>query len=258
MSYDFIRYEKADRVALITINRPAVRNALHPPANRELSDAFDDFDADPDAWVAIVTGAGEQAFSAGNDLKHSAEHGFREPVAKGGFGGLTARFELFKPVIAAVNGAALGGGFELALACDIIVAAASARFGLPEPRVGLAALAGGIQRLPAAIPPKVAMGMLLTGRSIDAAEAQRLGLVNEVVPPADLLPAARRWANEILACSPMSIRATKQAALQSHGVPLETALRQRHPLVSAMLKSEDLMEGVRAFAQKRPPQWKGR
>jgi crotonobetainyl-CoA hydratase len=258
MSYQFITYEKADRIALITINRPAVRNALHPPANRELSAAFDDFGADPDAWVAIITGAGERAFSAGNDLKYSAEHGFREPLAKGGFGGLTSRWDLFKPVIAAVNGAALGGGFELALACDIIVASSSARFGLPEPRVGLAALAGGIQRLPAAIPTKVAMGMLLTGRSIDAAEAHRLGLLNEVVPVVDLLPAARRWANEILACSPMSIRATKQAALQSYAVPLKTALTQRHPLVGAMLKSEDLMEGVRAFAQKRAPQWKGR
>ena len=150
MAYEFITYEKNGRVATITINRPEVRNALHPPANRELSAAFDEFAADADAWVAIITGAGDKAFSAGNDLKYSAQHGMGDmQMGNGGFGGITARFDLFKPVIAAVNGLALGGGFEIALACDIIVAAEHATFGLPEPRVGLAALAGGMQRLPA-------------------------------------------------------------------------------------------------------------
>jgi len=259
MGYQSIVYEKKGRVAYLRMNRPEVRNALHPPAHQEMGAALDDFAADPDCWVAILTGEGDKAFSAGNDLKWAAQHpGENQPMPASGFGGITSRHDLFKPLIAAVNGLALGGGFEIAQSCDIIVAAEHATFGLPEPRVGLAALASGMQRLPRLIPRKVAMGVMLTGKPISAQRAYELGLVNEVVPAADLMATAERWAAEICECSPCSVRATKQVVLQSDGMPLEEAMRKKYPLVSELIRSEDMREGITAFAEKRKPQWKGR
>jgi enoyl-CoA hydratase/carnithine racemase len=255
---EFCRVERDGRVLYVTMDRPEVMNALHPPANRELAEVFDDFCADSGLWVAIITGAGDRAFSAGNDLKYQAEVGARLEVPEKGFAGLTARFDNPKPVIAAVNGVALGGGFEIALACDLIVASETASFALPEPRVGLAALAGGIHRLPRQIGLKAAMGMLLTGRRVGAAEGRALGFVNEVVPPAELAAAARRWADAILECAPLSVRASKQAALAGLGRPLEEAMSGSYELLRDMVKSEDFVEGPRAFAAKRRPQWKGR
>ncbi len=255
---EFCRVERDGRVLCVTIERPQVMNALHPPANRELTKVFDDFCADPDLWVAIITGAGDRAFSAGNDLKYQAEVGARLEIPEKGFAGLTSRFDNPKPLIAAVNGVAMGGGFEIALACDLIVAAESASFALPEPRVGLAALAGGIHRLPRQIGLKHAMGMLLTGRRVGAAEGQALGFVNEVVPLPELPAAARRWADRILECAPLSVRASKQAALGGLDRPLEEAMRGHYDLLREMVKSEDFVEGPRAFAEKRRPQWKGR
>jgi enoyl-CoA hydratase/carnithine racemase len=260
MAYEFIKVDREGPVTIFTLNRPDVMNALHSPAHFELHEAFDAFAADPEQWVGIVTGAGERAFSAGNDLKHQAGGG-KMGSPPSGFAGLTSRFDLAKPLIAAVNGVAMGGGFEIALACDIILAADTAVFALPEPRVGLAALAGGLHRLPRQIGLKRAMGMILTARRVPAAEGQALGFVNAVVPAAELMDEARKWAKMICECSPMSIRASKQAVMMGLDEPtLAEAItgQGKYPAVAALFRSEDLIEGPRAFAEKRAPQWKGR
>ena len=256
--YEFCNVERDGPLTIITINRPDVMNALHPPANFEMERAFNDFAADTDAWVAIVTGAGERAFSAGNDLKYQAA-GNKMSRPETGFGGIANRYDLNKPVIAAVNGVAMGGGFEIALACDLIIAAENALFALPEPRVGLAALAGGLHRLPRQIPLKQAMGMILTGRRVSAAEGKELGFVTDCAPKGEALTVAKQWAAQILECSPMSIRASKQAVYAGFDLPdLPTAITTVYPEVAAMRDSEDFIEGPLAFAEKRPPKWKGR
>ena len=257
MTFEFVRYEKRGHIATITLNRPEVMNALHPPCHTELDQIFDDFAADPDMWVAILTGAGDKAFSAGNDLKWTAEHGV-PTLPKTGFAGLTRRFDLVKPLIAAVNGFALGGGFEIALACDLIIAAEHARFGVPEPRVGLMAAAGGVHRLARMIPQKIAMGMMLTGKHITAAEAARWGIANEVVAAKDLMATAERWAGEIAECSPLSVQASKQASLQSLHLSVEQAMDTHLDAEKKLWASEDAKEGPLAFAQKRKPVWKGK
>jgi len=261
MSYQYVIYEKKGHIAYVTINRPEVMNALHYDANVELSQVFNDFKQDDEAWVAIYTGAGQKAFSAGNDLKATAAataRGEKPTLLSVPFGGITSGFQCDKPIIAAVNGFALGGGFEIALACDLIIAVEHASFGQPEPRVGLIAGAGGVHRLPAQTPLKQAMGLLLTGRQITAQEAYRLGLVNEVVPAAELMATAERWANDILECSPLSVRLTKAAVLTGLNMPVEEAMQADRPRLARLLTSEDFIEGPRAFAEKRKPQWKGR
>jgi crotonobetainyl-CoA hydratase len=253
---EFCKVEREGHLTIVTLNRPEVMNALHYPAHLELEQVWNEFDADPDQWVAIVTGAGDRAFSAGNDLKFQAGGGKRGFVASG-FAGLTSRFNLFKPVIAAVNGVAMGGGFEIALACDIIIAAENAKFALPEPRVGLAALAGGVHRLPRTIGLKRAMGMMLTGRHVPAREGYELGFVTALAPEGGALAEARKWAAQILECSPMSIRATKQSAMQGLAIAdLATAYKVDYDAVIRMRGSQDFIEGPKAFSEKRKPNWK--
>ena len=261
MTYEFIKYEKKDRIAYITINRPERLNALHPPANQEMLEAFNDFRDDSEVWVAIVTGTGEKAFSAGNDLRYTAEnwheregHTIRAPL-----GGITTNtdYNCYKPIIAAVNGYALGGGLELAMACDIIVMADHDEVGLPEPRVGLIAGAGGVHRLPRHVPLKRALGMMLTARRISAQEAYEIGLVNEIVPLNSLMNAAKRWADEILECAPISVRASKQMAYEGLGWPFKNALERKYSEENNFLVSDDRREGPLAFSEKRKPNWTG-
>jgi crotonobetainyl-CoA hydratase len=246
-------------VTIVTLSRPEVYNALHTDAHNELHEVFNAFAADPDQWVAIVTGAGDKAFCAGNDLKWQAAGGKRGWNTSG-FAGLTARFNCDKPIIAAVNGVAMGGGFEVALACDLIIASENATFALPEPRVGLAALAGGLHRLPRQIGLKRAMGMILTARHVKAQEGLELGFVNEVVPQGEALNAALRWAETICKNSPMSIRASKQTIQKGMEVSLEQAIAEQreYPAVKAMIASQDYIEGPKALSEKRPPNWIGK
>ena len=241
---DYSIVEKADHIMTVRINRPDRLNALHPLANAELGEVFDDFAADDDMWVAIITGEG-RGFSAGNDLRYQAEGGERVPTPRG-FGGLTSRFDMTKPVIAAVNGVAMGGGFEIALACDLIIASENAKFALPEPKVGLAALAGGLNRLPRQIGPKRALGMILTGRHVSPEEGKEMD-------------AAMDWAKQICACAPLSIRASKDVVYKSlDSASLQDAMEGKYDSVKAMVSSEDFIEGPKAFAEKRAPNWQGK
>jgi enoyl-CoA hydratase/carnithine racemase len=257
VSYRFLQVEAEGPVLTIRIDRPEVRNALHPAAHAEMAAALDAFAAEDRLRVAVITGTGEKAFCVGSDLKVRAEMG-RDDMPATGFAGIAARFDLFKPVIAAVNGDAIGGGLEIVLASDLAVAVEGARFGLPEPKVGLAA-AGGLHRLARSIPDKWAMEVALTGRLFGAEEALRLGLVNRVVSRGALAATVRALAEEVAANAPLSVRATKQMMRQGLGQPsLEAAFAVRYAAHEAMLASEDAVEGPRAFAEKRRPVWKGR
>lgn len=253
------RFEVEGPIAVITIDRPEVLNAVHRDGHFELARAFDRYRDDPDLHVAIVTGAGERAFCVGTDLKALAASGDHTKPDTG-FAGITHRFDLFKPVIAAVNGLCLGGGVEIVAACDLAIAADDAQFALPEPLVGLAALGGGVlQRLPRQMAMKDAMWLVLTAQRVSASEAVRLRLVNEAVPRPELMPRARAVAAQLLRCAPLALQASKQVMLQSLAhADLADALRARYDAAERMLASEDAVEGPTAFAQKRTPVWRGR
>ncbi len=256
METRYCTVETDGHLLIVTLNRPEARNALNQDGCYELAAVFDAFEADPNLWVAIITGAGDKAFCAGADLKGETDRS-RAVVPDSGFAGLVWRFDRLKPVIAAVNGVAAGGGFETALASDIIIAAEHATFGCTEPKVGLAALGGGIQRLVEELGPKRAHALLLTAKRISAAEAHALGIVAEVVPAGDLLTAARRWADEIMACSPASIKATK-AVIRSYvanGLVASNRTMFELPEVKACIGGPDAYEGGKAFFEKRKPQW---
>jgi crotonobetainyl-CoA hydratase len=261
MSFEFIKAENEGHITTITLNRPEVRNAINPAMHAEMQRALDAFAADGDQYICVITGAGERAFCAGSDLKAAAKAGISGQYPKNGYAGLIERFDLFKPVIAAVNGVALGGGFEVALSCDIIIASENAKFGLPEPRVGAVALGGGLHRLARQIGLKQAMGMILSAESITARQAEAFGLVNEVVPQADLRAATARWCEKILKCAPVAIRASKETVMRGLDEPtLHSTMENQkaYPGFVAWRNAEDTAEGPRAFAEKRAPQWKGR
>lgn len=254
-----ILVEVADGVRKVTLNRPEVLNSINAQMHAELEVAFNQYAAAPDEHLCVITGSG-RAFCAGSDLKAAVAEG-RKPYPAHGYAGLIERFDCPKPFVAAVNGLALGGGFELALACDVILAADGASFGLPEPLVGAVALGGGLHRLARQIGMKPAMGMILTGKRVSAAEGLRLGFVNEVVPDAELLDATRRWCAEILKCSPMSVRASKETVLRGLDEPslaAAMAAQNDYPAFAAWRSSDDAREGPRAFAEKRAARWQRR
>ena len=255
-----IIYEKKGRIAYVTLNRPERRNAIDPATSRELYEAFHDFKDDDQVWIAIVTGAGDVAFSAGADLialsEARAQGGRPDPGVP--FAGITRGFECWKPMIAAINGYCLAGGLELALCCDIRIAAEHATFGLPEPKRAIIPGAGGTQRLPRAIPLAYAMELLLSGERFDAQWALRAGLVSRVVPKEQLIPTCEEVAEKILECGPLAVRAVKRAALQGLEMPLVQGLELEARLSAEVFRTEDAREGPLAFAQKRRPEYKGR
>jgi len=249
-----------NHVATVTLSRPDALNAVDSATRDELQAIWLQLERDADVRVIVLTGAGEKAFCVGSDLKEPGRYGldYWAHPTEGGFGGIALRETLNVPIIARVNGYALGGGFEMVLGTDIVVAVEEAKFGLPEPRVGHVPLDGGAVLLQRQVPYRQAMGMLMTGRHISAQEALSMGLINEVVARAELDAAVERWVKAIVACSPTSLRAIKQSVRQTSTLSPAEAQRARLPALIAALESEDSHEGVRAFREKRAPVWTGR
>ena len=253
-----IDYIKEGKVAIFMINRPEAKNALDIQANREFQEAMVDFRDDPDLWVGIISGVGDKAFCAGADVKDVTpfinEHESREAMPRTHWRGL----ELWKPLIAAVNGLALGGGFEIALACDIIIASETAKLGFPEVKIGVIPGAGGVSRLTRALPWYKAAELLFTGKIISAQEAYTLGLVNQVTPPAELMATAKEWGQTICESAPLAVRAAKEVMFRSIGASPEEGLRLEWSMVKKLSRTEDHEEGVKAFTEKRKPTFRGK
>ncbi|BCJ69478.1 enoyl-CoA-hydratase DpgD [Polymorphospora rubra] len=259
-----VRCDKRDHVARVTLDRPGVLNAMDLRMHEELAEIWDDLERDTRIRVVVLTGAGERAFSVGQDLK---ERALRDraggPASSFGSRGqpgwprLTERFDFSKPVVARVDGYALGGGFELVLACDVVVASDRSVFGLPEVQLGLVPGAGGVFRLIRQLPQKVAMGLLLTGRRLDAATAHSYGLINDVVPAGMLDDRVDGWVDDLVAVAPLAVRAIKEAALRSLDLPLPEAFTTSYRWEERRRCSADAVEGPRAFAERRRPAWSG-
>jgi enoyl-CoA hydratase/carnithine racemase len=249
--------ERHGKVELLRLNRERARNAIDGPTSIALGSAFDELAADDDVWAVVITGTGDRAFSAGMDLKAfvsgqagdimSAEHGFAN----------IARRKFAKPIVAAVNGVALAGGLEIVLACDLVVAAEHAAFGIPEVKRGLVAGGGGLLRLQRRIPYSIALELALTGDTIDARRAAELGFVNRVVPADRVVPEALELAERICANAPLSVRASKEIMQRSVGMSEDEAWEMNAELIVPIFTSKDAMEGSTAFAEKRPPVWQG-
>ncbi len=254
---DEVLYEVEGRIAVITINRPEARNAVNGAVASAMNDIMHRFESDTEVWIAILTGAGNRAFSAGADLKAMAGgQGRLLETEEGGFAGFV-RFPRTKPMIAAVNGFALAGGTELVLACDLVIASEEAEFGLPEVARGIIAAGGGLFRLPLAIGGAQAIELILTGERISAQQAHQLGLVNQVVPAAELMPTARTLATRICANAPLAVRESLAIAKHAHEWSEQEAWARTRQALTRVMQTADAQEGPRAFAEKREPKWKG-
>lgn len=252
-----IRYEKQGRIALFTMDRPEARNAMNAEGVQELHDMMLEFNNDEDLWVGIITGEGDKAFCGGADIREMLAHQEEHPGQYWERPDTHMRgLEIWKPLIAAINGLALGGGLEIALACDIRIASENARLGTPEAGIGLMPGWGGTQRLPRLIPWANAAGILLGGKIIDAHEAFRIGLVNEVVPLKDVLPTAIKWAKTMCERGPLALRAIKEAMIKGSSTSLEEGLRIELEMVRYLVSTQDFAEGIRAFVEKRKPEYK--
>ncbi|MBS04973.1 MAG: enoyl-CoA hydratase [Gammaproteobacteria bacterium] len=265
MELEATTFEVKDKVAWITLNRPEAMNSLNAIIRWELSHHWDEVERNDDIWIAVVTGAGDRAFCAGADLKFRSQERDASPQQRAEWArmgaetrGLHERWVFPKPVIAMINGYALGGGLELAMGCDILIAAEHAQLGLPEPRRGLIAGAAGVHRLPRLIGVKQAMSFLLTGRHMSAQRAYEMGLVSDVVPASELRATADAYIADIKKCAPLAVRATKEASMRGLDYPLAQAFYTPYDSERKRAQSQDAIEGPKAFAEKRTPDWQGR